>query len=105
MHLIYNSQFFKLNKNSAIFQYIGYKYPESQWAGLLEEVHSCDIHSKETGYITLFIEAFVPAHKIENKLLAIAKIHGAHIVVIENVKSYKLGRMMFVYARCRRLEF
>jgi len=112
MHIVQTSQVFSFNSGRARLRYVGYKYCESQWVGLLTESYFFESSMTEIGYISLQAECAVPLDELEKKLLLTAKNHGAHIVLIDYLKSLelkKIGNNKFInsvniYARCQRFE-
>ena len=112
MQIIHSNQLFPIHNGQATLHYVGYKYPESQWAGLLKESHFYETLINEIGHITLKAEADGPFYELERKLLLMAKNHGAHIVLIDYTKSFelknndgkRLNNHVYIYARCQRFE-
>jgi len=112
MQIVHSNQFYPIHNGQASLHYVGYKYPESQWAGLLKESHSYETLIREIGHITLRAEADGPVYELERKLLIMAKRHGAHIVLIDYTKSFELenndskrfNNHVTIYARCQRFE-
>jgi len=112
MQIVQSSQLFSFNNGQARLRYVGYKYCESQWVGLLKKSYFFESRMTEIGHISLQAERVVPLDELEKKLLLTAKNHGAHIVLIDYLKSFELkksGNNRFIncvniYARCQRFE-
>ena len=112
MQIIHSNQLYPIHNGQALLHYVGFKYPESQWTGLLKETHAYETQIKEIGHITLKAVADGPVYELERKLLVMAKNHGAHIVVIDytnsfelkNTDSTRLNNYVTIYGRCQRFE-
>ena len=110
--IVHSNQQCSIHNGQATLHYVGYRYPESQWAGLIKESHAYEALIKEIGHITLKAESDGPVFELERELLLMAKSHGAHIVLIDYTKSFelqnceskRLNNHLYIYARCQRFE-
>lgn len=90
LKVIHSSRLYPLHNGQATLRYVGYKYPESQWVGLLNKNHACTTKLTEIGRIILEAEATGPLYELEQKLLTMAKLYGANIVLIDYLKSIEI---------------
>ena len=111
-HIIYSSQLYTLENGQALLRYTGFKYPESQWAGLMDETCSFEARLTEIGHIILEAEASGPLYVLEQQLLMMARQHGANVVLIENLKSIEIKnknvekprKRVQISGRCQRFD-
>lgn len=112
MPIIHSNQFYPMSNGKAVLSYVGHKYPESQWAGMVGTTPDYATSIKEIGRITLRAEGTGPMYELENKLLSMARIHGAHMVRIEStelfevvpVKSHERSNRIKIKGICQRFE-
>lgn len=110
--IIHSSQLYPLQNGQAMLRYIGFKYPESQWVGMMDENHSYETRLTEIGHIILEAEASGPLYELEQKLLIMARQHGANVVLIDYLKSFeiknknemKISNCVQICGSCQRFE-
>jgi len=110
--IVHSSQLYPLHNGQAILRYVGYRYPESQWVGLVDKHHTYSTKLTEIGHIILETEATGPIYELEQKLLTMAKIYGANVVLIDYLKSFevknavikKLNSGVQICGRCQRFD-
>ena len=110
--IVHSSQSYPLPDGLAMLRYVGLKYPESQWTSLFETTPHNTTNMAEIGHITLEAEGAGVMHEVERKLLSMARRHGAHIVLIDFIKTFQLknkagkpvNKGVHIYGRCQRFE-
>ncbi len=110
--IIHSKHSCPLANGSAKVRYKGFKYPESQWAGLVDEAPEHVTAMTEIGRISIEAEGTGQLNDIEHQLLNMARIHGAHIVLIDFLIIYRIKRdsskqfsnCVHISGRCQRFE-
>ena len=110
--IVHSNRFYPLQNGLAQFRYVGLKFPESQWAGLLEEAPRHVTRLREIGHISVMAEGTGEFYDIERQLLSMAKLHGAHMVLIDFFKCFEKKNptadqacnRIHIYGRCQRFE-
>lgn len=109
-HIVHSNQLYPHSNGLIQVRYVGQKYPESQWAGLVDKAPSHVTTITEIGRITLEAEGIRQLFDVDRHLLTIAKRYGAHIVLINSLKAFEsdgddLNKYTLrIYGRCQRFE-
>jgi len=96
----------------AQLSYTGFKFPQSQWAALIKQPQCITPPITDIGHIRLQASGVACLQSLEQKLLSMARNHGAHMVRIDMCKitrqclhhSDNQQYSIFMYARCQRLQ-
>ena len=80
---------FLLRKGKLVLFFAGYHYPESEWAVLAEHIENSGQPTKNIGHISLQAEGDITLCEVEQSLLNIARLHGAHLVRIDSIQHMK----------------
>ena len=110
--IIHSSQLYTIENAQALLRYTGFKYPESQWAGLMNVTYFSEARLTEIGHIILEAEASGPLYELEQQLLIMARQHGANVVLIDYLKSIeiknknavKTSNRIQISASCQRFD-
>ena len=111
-NIVHSNRLYPLQNGLAQVRYVGLKFPESQWAGLMDEAPAHVTKITEIGHIFVEAEGIGELYDIERQMLNMAKQHGAHIVLIDFIKNYELegtwvnqpNSGIHIYGRCQRFE-